>query len=358
MSLLQEISSKFLKISNSNSAEPVLDIASNIYTNFTTLDPNFMPTYQGLIQLFPFYLKSYEKEPDYDNHYIEDIKEKIEENIKKYEDKFEDTFKRGKENIIEKRKLKEEYSREDSQRAEDDAKKAGGFLTKIISNICAWVVNTITSSIKNMLITGWNKTITGFIILVFIILFIFVIIPNMKKNKDIAKNNELKRQDGSMMSMLLSMPQDFNIAFNDFSLFVGDVTDSVSNTMEFASNTVKSIRAPTPDLRERGRETDGRGGDNLFHIEGKYLVTPTPANYLGDKIYNIYKPSAQEFADNVKISPKDTINLYSIDKYELNCESNNPSYIDSNCLLKPLPYTNNLNEINKDNTDYINIELK
>lgn len=357
MSLQHENSSKFLKISNSNS-EPVIDIASNIYNKFTTLDPNFMPTLQGLIQLFPFYLKSYKQNPNNDNHDIAEIIEKkknIETNIRKYEDQFEDTFKRGKENIIEKRKLKEEYSRDDSQRAEDDAKKAGGFLTKIISNICAWVANTITSSIKNMLITGWNKTITGFIILVFIILFIFVIIPKMKKDKDIAKNNELKRQDGSMMSMLLSMPQDFNIAFNDFSLFVGDVTDSVSNTMEFASNTVKSIRAPAPDLRERGRETDGRGGDNLFHIEGKYLFTP--ANYLGDKIYNIYKPRAQEFADSVKISPKNTINSYSKDKYELNCESN--MYIESNCILKPLLITNNQDTIiNEDKTDYINIELK
>jgi hypothetical protein len=316
---------------------------------FLTPDPNFMPTYQGLIEFFPFYAKSYENNPIYDEIYKNEIKAKrdtIEKNIREYKVKFEDTFKRGKENIIEKRNTKEKYAREDRLILDNDVKGVTGYLTGIAVASFNWFATTTISGIKNMFTTGWNKTITGFLIIVFIIILIFVI-PKMKKGK---KKDGANKQDGSIMSIILSIPQDFSMAFNDFSLIIGDITDSVNNTMEFANNTVKSMNASMPDLRERGREKDGRGGDNLFHIKGSHIKDDS---FYKDKIYNIYKPNDQDIGRGQIIKSKQNI-----DKYELDCASLTvKTYIDSNCRLKEMPIVSTTNTINKDTTDYINIDL-
>lgn len=360
-SLSDFFKTKVFKVSNPDSRLSI-PTKENV-KKFLTLDPNFMPTYQGLIELFPFYAKSYENNPEYDDTYMREIRAKrdaIENNIREYKDKFEDTFKRGKENIIEKRNTKEKYAREDRLILDSDVKGVTGYLTGIAVASFNWFVATTISGIKNMFTTGWNKTITGFLIIVFIIILIFVV-PKMKKGK---KKDGANKQDGSIMSIILSIPQDFSMAFNDFSLIMGDIADSVNNTMEFANNTARSMNASMPDLRERGTEKDGRGGDNLFHIKGSYI---TPANkesevsggsikadsFHNDKIYNIYKPKDQDIGRGQIIK-----SIQNTNKYELDCASLTVNtYIDSNCTLKKLHPDSTTNTINIDTTDYINIEL-
>lgn len=358
---------KVLKLSN-----PDAKITKENIKNFFTPDPNFLPTYQGLIQFFPFYTKNYENIPDYENGYNEDITAKrdaIRKKIADHKAKFEDTFRRGKENIIEKRKTKEKYAREDALILDKDVKGVTGYITNILVASFSWFVNTTVSSMKNMLTTSWNKTITGFLILVFIILLIFVF-PKMKKD---TRDGGGAKKNRDMMSILLGIPQDISIAFSDFSIVLGDFTDTVNNTIEIVNNTATSMSAATPDLRDRGREINGRGGDNLFHIEGSYIKgtggtggtggTTNIDNLLNDdKIYNIYKPASQTIKGQQEI-PSTNITDKSTNKYKLDCSTLTDGihiYVDDTCRLKQedAGASSSIETMPTiDNTDYANIEL-
>jgi hypothetical protein len=325
-------------------------------TKYLTIDPNFGPIYKGMIDFFPFYIKNYENDPKYDQEYTTSItktRQDILDKLAAYTAKYEDTFKRGKENIIEKRNTKEKYAREDRLILDQNVKEGSGYITALLVATGKWFVDTTITGIKNMFTTGWNKTITGFLIIVFIIILIFVI-PKMKKKKDAGA----KKQDNSIMSILLAIPQDISLAFSDFTIAFGDFTDTVNNTMETLNNTVTSINAQTPDLIDRGRETEGRGGDNLFHIKGSYIKSDS--NIDADKIYNIYKPSSQSIkGGDVKLNSKTITKANS--KYEIDCSSltddTTNKYIDGMCRLKT-EIAKSPEDIDiEDKTDYVNIKL-
>lgn len=365
----QEKLSDFFKNKVFKLSNPDAKLTTETIKSFFTPDPNFLPTYQGLIQFFPFYTKNYEYIPKYENDYKDGITTKrdtIQKKIAEHKAKFEDTFRRGKENIIEKKNTKEKYAREDALILDKDVKGITGYITNILVASFSWFANTTVSSMKNMLTTGWNKTITGFLILVFIILLIFVV-PKMKAKKE--GGGAKKNRD--MMSILLGIPQDISMAFSDFSIVLGDFTDTVNNTIEVVNNTATSMSAATPDLRERGRETNGRGGDNLFHIEGRYIkgtggagsTTAHIDNLLNDdKIYNIYKPKSQTIKGQPAI-PSTIIKDTTTKKYELDCSTltdGNHKYVDNTCGLKiEVPDVSGSTETIPviDNTDYVNIEL-
>jgi hypothetical protein len=311
--------------------------------------------YTVLANFFPFNAESYAKKPDYDKNKdkIVDEKNKIEGKLRDYKVKYEETFKNGKDNIIKKRDKKEVYSREDQQIAEKDAKGLTAYMTSLVVAMFKWFADATISAIRNAFTTGWNKTITGFFIIVFIILLIFVF-PKMKSKKKQGGKNE----PTDIMSILMNIPRDISLAFSEFSLAFGEMRDSVNNATETLTSTVSSMSAPMPDLQERERARDGRGADNLFHIKGDYIKNTNAsdkANIEVSKIYNIYKPSAQSF-HGTTFNSKQILNIPN--KYELNCASTQQSSdVDSNCVLKteapPPPPTNTV-----DTTDYINIELK
>jgi hypothetical protein len=319
------------------------------------IDTGVGKRYAVLSKFFPFDAESYAKNPDYDinKDKINTQRNEIKEKLDKYKVKFEDTFKRGKENIIKKRDRAEVYSRDDSIRAEDDAKGLTAYMTSLVVAMFKWFADATISAIRNAFTTGWNKTITGFLIIVFIVLLIFVF-PKMKSKKKQGGKNE----PTDIMSILMNIPRDISLAFSEFSLAFGEMRDSVNNATETLTSTVSSMSAPMPDLLERERAKDGRGADNLFHIKGAYIkgTSATDKDNIEDnKIYNIYKPSGQYFHGTTFISKAITDIP---NKYELDCASiQQSSDVDSNCVLKteapPPPPTNTV-----DTTDYINIELK
>jgi ABC-type multidrug transport system fused ATPase/permease subunit len=326
------------------------NMTSGIKTSLTSgwTDNITDQVYTEMFNFFPFYSAEYNNVPVYSSTHKENIKgnnKKLQDKLNDYKTKYDDLLSRGMQNILDKKLKTEEYAREDKLRLEDNVNGVTGYVTKLIVKFFSWVGITIISSLKNAFTTGWNKTITGFLILVFIIVLIFVI-PKMKKRKtDKKKKNESK----NFMSILLSIPEEINLAFSNFSIMIEDVVEGVNNTTDTINNTITSMNALSPDLRDRGKEDSGRGGDNLFHIKGEYIGKTGDKS---DKIYNIYKPKSQSFYD-VSIPSK-----IDADKYVLDCSIVDTSniYIDSNCVLKPhVTAASDMPDIDK--TDYINIEL-
>jgi len=290
---------------------------------------------------------SFKKEEYFKTHQIsEDLKkdkEKIEELQKKINDNIHELIKKAEENIA---FNKEKISYRQFESDNLTAKYRNNIIYWIFYVFIGWlkyVQDVFYAGVKTVFSSKWNNVMTGFLILIFIIVLIFVGISAGEEEKNEGPNKKPKEENKDFFAVIKSIPADMTNIYNSAIKISTDVGNMMSNSRRTVNDIADAITGDdNSDDIDRPSLADGRGGDNFIHfdndngvsVDSKYSMKETQIDPIINNI-NYDGSAAQLTAINNTITLGGTKNV-SVNAGEArmfvpDCTSN--KYFDNNCEL-------------------------
>lgn len=310
--------------------------------------------------------KTWNKEEYYNDNSID--KSGLENNLvainnlnKKLTSTLESLREKARENgNINKNKEEERQDRSD-ERFNDNAGKFGYYTTQLFVHIAKYIQDTFLAGIKVLFSSAWNNVITGFLILLFVILVIIMGVA-LGKGEDDSGNNgpnkKPKEENKDFISLLKSMPANINSAYADFNNFATDFGNMVTNGRRAVNDFADAMtgdNTPEDSVRIAYSKEDGRGGDNIIHFND------------GNDVVSAYKPIAvidpkQNGINSNGNIDKTNFDITTVDSekgqlYILDCNNANTSnYFTKSCKLRK-DYSLDTRFIKEPKSDYEQIKI-
>ena len=289
---------------------------------------------------------SFDNEEYFKTHQISDNLKKDKENITALQEKINDNI----HELIEKagenikfNKEKTSYRQiESDAKIEENKNKFFYYIFYVILSYLKYVQDTFFAGIKTLFSSKWNNVMTGFLILIFIIVLIFVGISAGEEEKNEGPNKKPKEENKDFFAVIKSIPADMNNVYNSAIKLSSDVTNMISNSRRTVNDIADAITGDdNSDDIDRHSLDDGRGGDNFIHfdnggiVDSKYSMKGTQ---IDQKINNInYDGSPSQLTainSTITLGTKDvSVNAGDARMFVPDCASNGNNYFDDKCKL-------------------------
>lgn len=288
---------------------------------------------------------SFDKEEYFKTHQISDglIKDKknIEELQKKLNDNIHELIEKAGENIKFNKEKTYDRQIESDAKIEENKNKFFYYIFYVVLSYLKYVQDTFFAGIKTLFSSKWNNVMTGFLILIFIIVLIFVGISAGGEEKNEGPNKKPKEENKDFFAVIKSIPADMNNVYNSAIKLSSDVTNMISNSRRTVNDIADAITGDdNSDDIDRYSLDDGRGGDNFIHfdnggiVDSKYSMKAVQIVPVKNNI-NYYNSSTQlQNRDTIKLETKDvSVNAGDARMFVPDCSSNANNYFDDKCKL-------------------------
>lgn len=334
-------------------------------------------------EIFPYISKLYEKDDKefkykYNLSIENDVKilaEDIDKYEKKYNDynnygeKLKDSLKKIRETLAEKSEInkrrKEEQEKEDLKALGNLTFNLTSFGTKLTSELTAYTSNTILSSIKTIFKTRFNDVITGFIIIIFIVVMIFGIKSKKSQNKKANNSQQGVAAEGAedsrnednedIFTSLTNIPNNLSKALNTIYDTYNMMIDMFEQGERLSEDLANTFTPQITNTIQREIYNDGRC-DNIYYYKD------------GEKSTSTFVPKELKFKTNsAEYTIKHTTeNVEDASKFVLNCNDidggddidDGHNIVDNNCEIKIYTDSSANSSENKIYTDYDKIKIK
>lgn len=290
---------------------------------------------------------SFKREEYFKTHQIsEDLKkdkEKIEELQKKLNDNIPELIKKAGENITFNKETISSRQFESDNLTEKYRNNTIYWIFYVFIGWLKYVQDVFYAGVKTAFSSKWNNVMTGFLILIFIIVLIFVGISAGKEEKNEGPNKKPKEENKDFFAVIKSIPADMTNIYNSAIKISTDVGNMMSNSRRTVNDIADAITGDdnSEDI-DRPSLADGRGGDNFIHfdndngvsVDSKYSMKGTQIDPVKNNI-NYDGSAAQLTAIKGTITLGGTknvsVNAGEAQMYVPDCTSN--KYFDNNCEL-------------------------
>lgn len=334
-------------------------------------------------EIFPYISKLYEKDDKefkykYNLSIENDVKilaKDIDKYEKKYNDynnygeKLKDSLKKIRETLAEKSEInkrrKEEQEKEDLKALGNLTFNLTSFGTKLTSELTAYTSNTILSSIKTIFKTRFNDVITGFIIIIFIVVMIFGIKSKKSQNKKANNSQQGVAAEGAedsrnednedIFTSLTNIPNNLSKALNTIYDTYNMMIDMFEQGERLSEDLANTFTPQITNTIQREIYNDGRC-DNIYYYKD------------GEKSTSTFVPKELKFKTNsAEYTIKHTTeNVEDASKFVLNCNDidggddidDGHNIVDNNCEIKIYTDSSANSSENKIYTDYDKIKIK
>lgn len=359
-----------------------LERSKNNFSN-TNVDTSISNAYKMPFvywEIFPYISKLYEKDDNELKYKYNLLIEKdvniltneIDNYQKNYNDynnygeKLKDSLKQIRETLAKKSEInkrrKEEEEKEDLKALGNLTFNLTSFATKLTSELTAYTSNTILSSIKTIFKTRFNDVITGFIIIIFIVVMIFGIKSKKSQNKKAnnsqqgvaAEGAEDSRNegDGDIFTSLTNIPNNLSNALNTIYDTYNMMLDMFEQGERLSEDLANTFTPQITNTIPREIYNDGRF-DNIYYYKDE-----------NNNNTSTFEPQELKFKINTKeyTIKHTTENVKEAQKFVLKCsdivDKNNivdKNIFNDNCEIK---IHSELSEKEEINTDYDKIKIK
>jgi len=334
-------------------------------------------------EIFPYISKLYEKDDKefkykYNLSIENDVKilakdiDKYEKNYNDYNnygEKLKDSLKKIRETLAEKSEInkrrKEEQEKEDLKALGNLTFNLTSFGTKLTSELTAYTSNTILSSIKTIFKTRFNDVITGFIIIIFIVVMIFGIKSKKSQNKKANNSQQGVAAEGAedsrnednedIFTSLTNIPNNLSKALNTIYDTYNMMIDMFEQGERLSEDLANTFTPQITNTIQREIYNDGRC-DNIYYYKD------------GEKSTSTFVPKELKFKTNsAEYTIKHTTeNVEDASKFVLNCNDidggddidDGHNIVDNNCEIKIYTDSSANSSENKIYTDYDKIKIK
>ena len=269
-----------------------------------------------------------------DKENIEELQNKLDKNILKVIDLAQENIKFNEVNT---------YNRqfESDNILHANQNKVLYYWTYVFIAYLKYVQDTIFAGIKTLFSSKWNNVMTGFLILIFIIVLIFVGISAGEEEKNEGPNKKPKEENKDFFAVIKSIPADMTNIYNSAMKLSSDVGNMMLNSRRTVNDIADAITGDdNSDDIDRPSLADGRGGDNFIHfdndngvsVDSKYSMKGTQIDPIINNIN--YNKQAQLGTINgtITLGVKNvSVNAGEAQMYVPDCTSN--KYFDNNCEL-------------------------
>ena len=352
---------------------------TNVDTSFT--NSFYMPG--EYCEIFPYISKLYEKDDKefkykYNLSIENDVKilakdiDKYEKNYNDYNnygEKLKDSLKKIRETLAEKSEInkrrKEEQEKEDLKALGNLTFNLTSFGTKLTSELTAYTSNTILSSIKTIFKTRFNDVITGFIIIIFIVVMIFGIKSKKSQNKKANNSQQGVAAEGAedsrnednedIFTSLTNIPNNLSKALNTIYDTYNMMIDMFEQGERLSEDLANTFTPQITNTIQREIYNDGRC-DNIYYYKD------------GEKSTSTFVPKELKFKTNsAEYTIKHTTeNVEDASKFVLDCNDidggddidDGHNIVDNNCEIKIYTDSSANSSENKIYTDYDKIKIK
>ena len=352
---------------------------TNVDTSFT--NSFYMPG--EYCEIFPYISKLYEKDDKefkykYNLSIENDVKilakdiDKYEKNYNDYNnygEKLKDSLKKIRETLAEKSEInkrrKEEQEKEDLKALGNLTFNLTSFGTKLTSELTAYTSNTILSSIKTIFKTRFNDVITGFIIILFIVVMIFGIKSKKSQNKKANNSQQGVAAEGAedsrnednedIFTSLTNIPNNLSKALNTIYDTYNMMIDMFEQGERLSEDLANTFTPQITNTIQREIYNDGRC-DNIYYYKD------------GEKSTSTFVPKELKFKTNsAEYTIKHTTeNVEDASKFVLDCNDidggddidDGHNIVDNNCEIKIYTDSSANSSENKIYTDYDKIKIK
>jgi len=268
-----------------------------------------------------------------DKENIEELQNKLDKNILKVIDLAQENIKFNEVNT---------YNRqfESDNILHANQNKVLYYWTYVFIAYLKYVQDTIFAGIKTLFSSKWNNVMTGFLILIFIIVLIFVGISAGEEEKNEGPNKKPKEENKDFFAVIKSIPADMNNVYNSAMKLSSDIGNMMSNSRRTVNDIADAITGDdnSEDI-DRPSLDDGRGGDNFLHfdngasVDSKYSMKVQQIYPIINNInYNNKQTQLETIKGTITLGVKDiSVNACEAQMYVPDCTSN--KYFDENCEL-------------------------
>ena len=309
---------------------------------------------------------SFKREEYFKTHQIsEDLKkdkEKIEELQKKINDNIHELIKKAGENITFNKETISYRQFESDNLTEKNKNNAIYWIFYVFIGWLKYVQDVFYAGVKTAFSSKWNNVMTGFLILIFIIVLIFVGISAGEEEKNEGPNKKPKEENKDFFAVIKSIPADMTNMYNSAIKISTDVGNMMSNSRRTVNDITDAITGDdnSEDINRPSLD-DGRGGDNFIHfgsggasVDSKYSMKAQQIVPIINNINYNKQTQLETINDTITLGVKDiSVNAGEAQMYVPDCTSNN--YFDDECKLKEHVLDSKV-EIVKE-SDYEQIEI-
>ena len=268
-----------------------------------------------------------------DKENIEELQNKLDKNILKVIDLAQENIKFNEVNT---------YNRqfESDNILHANQNKVLYYWTYVFIAYLKYVQDTIFAGIKTLFSSKWNNVMTGFLILIFIIVLIFFGISAGEEEKNEGPNKKPKEENKDFFAVIKSIPADMNNVYNSAMKLSSDIGNMMSNSRRTVNDIADAITGDdnSEDI-DRPSLDDGRGGDNFLHfdngasVDSKYSMKVQQIDPIINNInYNNKQTQLETIKGTITLGVKDiSVNACEAQMYVPDCTSN--KYFDENCEL-------------------------
>jgi len=270
-----------------------------------------------------------------DKENIEELQNKLDKNILKVIDLAQENIKFNEVNT---------YNRqfESDNILHANQNKVLYYWTYVFIAYLKYVQDTIFAGIKTLFSSKWNNVMTGFLILIFIIVLIFFGISAGEEEKNEGPNKKPKEENKDFFAVIKSIPADMTNVYNSAIKLSSDVGNMMSNSRRTVNDIADAITGDdNSDDIDRPSVGDGRGGDNFIHfdngesVDSKYSMKVTQIVPIINNInYDNSTTQLETIKDTITREVKDvSVNAGDARMFVPNCASNSNNYFDDKCKL-------------------------
>lgn len=335
-------------------------------------------------EIFPYISKLYEKDDKkfkykYNLSIENDVKilaKDIDKYEKKYNDynnygeKLKDSLKKIRETLAEKSEInkrrKEEQEKEDLKALGNLTFNLTSFGTKLTSELTAYTSNTILSSIKTIFKTRFNDVITGFIIIIFIVVMIFGIKSKKSQNKKANNSQQGVAAEGAedsrnednedIFTSLTNIPNNLSKALNTIYDTYNMMIDMFEQGERLSEDLANTFTPQITNTIQREIYNDGRCDNIYYYKDGEKSTSTFVPKELKFKTDESTEYTIKHTTENVEDASKFVLNCNDIDGGDDIDDGHN--IVDNNCEIKIYTDSSANSSENKIYTDYDKIKIK
>ena len=334
-------------------------------------------------EIFPYISKLYEKDDKefkykYNLSIENDVKilakdiDKYEKNYNDYNnygEKLKDSLKKIRETLAEKSEInkrrKEEQEKEDLKALGNLTFNLTSFGTKLTSELTAYTSNTILSSIKTIFKTRFNDVITGFIIIIFIVVMIFGIKSKKSQNKKANNSQQGVAAEGAedsrnednedIFTSLTNIPNNLSKALNTIYDTYNMMIDMFEQGERLSEDLANTFTPQITNTIQREIYNDGRCDNIYYYKDGEKSTSTFVPKELKFKT-NSAEYTIKHTTENVEDASKFVLDCNDIDGRDDIDDGHN--IVDNNCEIKIYTDSSANSSENKIYTDYDKIKIK
>ena len=205
-----------------------------------------------------------------------------------------------------------------------------------------YVLDTLFGVVKSLFGSKWNNVMTGFVILIFIIVLIFFGISAGGEEKNEGPNKKPKEENKDFFAVIKSIPADMTNMYNSAIKISTDVGNMMSNSRRTVNDITDAITGDdnSEDI-DRPSLDDGRGGDNFLHfgignapVDSKYSMKAQQIVPIINNINYNKQTQLETINGTITLGEDNSVNACDARMFVPNCASNSNNYFDDKCKLK------------------------